>query len=277
MNRIYDAFALGLAAFVVLVLATPLQAGQCLGDSLHYRILSYEVGYPNVKSITPVQMPCDTMVVEEGRITEIFPGTLLHFGDDAHFDCVLQVRGQLVAKGTPTRPIYLAGNSVKTSVGVVHGKAKWGGLQIDSLGSLNFRHVRTMNASTAITFLGKESQLDSVFFSGCFGLILPGGRNYALDPQGSFYPEFDILRPPRKSSPLPIFTVASPVASKKDSAAHAPLWAWGAAAGVFLAGGAGAYVWWENQDGGLAPTTDKPGPGESFQSLPPTPGSLPRK
>lgn len=267
-----------LVFFAALFFAAPLRAGQCLGDSLRFRSLGYEVGIPNAKSITPVQMPCDTMVVEAGKITEIFPGTLLHFGDDAHFACVILVRGQLVAKGTPTKPIYLAGNAVKTSLGIVHGNAKWGGLQIDSLGSLNFRHVRMMNASTALTFMGKESQLDSVFFSGCFGLILPGGRNYVLDPQGSYFSEFDITRPPPKPSPLPILTAAPPsTAIQKDSAGHAPLWAWGAAAGVVLAGGAGAYVWWENQDGGSTPFVDKPDPVESFQSLPPTPGSRPRK
>ena len=44
-----------LVFFAALFFAAPLRAGQCLGDSLRFRSLGYEVGIPNAKSITPVR------------------------------------------------------------------------------------------------------------------------------------------------------------------------------------------------------------------------------
>lgn len=177
------------AAFVFAALAAvpKVWSAACLGDSLKYRHFKEEYGVFNATTRQIIQLPCDTMVVESGKLVTVYPNTLLHFGENASEGSIIVVRGQLLAEGDSARPILFVGNE---------GKTHWGGFRVDTLGSVGFRHVEIRNAVTAITFIGKNSLLEKVNFVGSYGLILPGGRSHALNPQGDFYPQFDILNPP---------------------------------------------------------------------------------
>lgn len=170
-----------------LTLAQAAWSAACLGDSLKYRHFKEEYGVFNAATRQTIQLPCDTMVVETGKLVTVYPNTLLHFGEKASEASIIVVRGQLLAEGDSARPILFVGNE---------GKAKWGGFRVDTLGSLGFRDVEIRYAVTAITFIGKNSLLERIHFFGSYGLILPGGRSHALNPHGDFYPQFDILNPP---------------------------------------------------------------------------------
>jgi hypothetical protein len=221
-------------------------AGACLGDSLKYRSMSYEIGVQKATTPNEWLLPCDTMVVEVGKIAEVFPGTLVTFGPRSNSACIIQVRGQLIANGTQSLPIYFAGNAIPTSVGVVYGKRPWGGLVIDSLGSVNFRQVHIVHAATAAIFADTNGVLDSVHYFASYGLILSGGRNFKLNPKGSFYPKFNLHNPLAVITENNTLIAGGKAGKQSQSKSHMARWVWGGSlvALAMVGGGAAAYVYW---------------------------------
>jgi hypothetical protein len=260
-------------------------SGACLGDSLRYRYFPEEVGQFNGTSRVTVQLPCDTMIVETGKMTTIYPHTLLHFGSRVAEHCVIQVRGQLYAKAGRTSKIIFSGDVDSSEFGVVSGTGLWGGLHIDTLGSVYFQNVEVKNASTAMIFIGRNSRMEKVGFIGAFGLILPGGRNYSLNPKGTFFTSFDILAPPKKAeAPKPVVSSAV-VTRSADSSARSSQpsavsstssgWVWtSVAAGALIAGGA-AYVYWPESEQ-ITNQTETPTQPDAFEPEPSFPSELNR-
>lgn|GEM_PF-4124483 len=194
-------------------------------------------------SMLAVTLPCDTMEVGENKLITIHPGTLLHFGKNAGLDCIIRVRGQLLARGSQALPVVFAGNATESVLGPIPDKGKWSGFVVDSLGSVNFKHVNVFRASTPFTFLGQNSVLDSIRFFGCYGIILPEARNYALDPKGEFFPSFDILNPPPRREEKRGH-LAEPSSSSSP-------WLWGAVAIAGLLVALGAAVLFTGGLGGF--------------------------
>jgi hypothetical protein len=275
-------------AFAAALLGLPKSgwSGACLGDSLKYRYFQEEVGQFNGTSRVTVQLPCDTMIVETGKMTTIYPNTLLHFGKRVSENCAILVRGQLYAKAGRTSKIIFAGDVDSSEFGIVSGTGIWGGLLIDTVGSVYFDNVEVKNASTAMIFIGRNSRMEKVGFIGSFGLILPGGHNFSLNPKGTYFTAFDILDPPKKASlEKPPAIVVAPTGPEKPrrtaketavATSGTPPWIWGSvAAGALVAGGAAAYVFWPASES-ADPDPAEPGKPDAFEDLPTKPSVLNR-
>jgi hypothetical protein len=131
-------------------------------------------------------------------------------------------------------------------------------------------------------FIGRNSRMEKVGFIGSFGLILPGGHNYSLDPKGTYFTSFDILAPPKKANlekpPAIVVAPAKPerASSPSKAASHSSEpspWLWSSvAAGALIAGGAAAYVYWPASEDSK-PDPVLPKPREEFETLPTDPSA----
>lgn len=240
-----------------------------------YRQLKDEYGVFNAASRQTVLLPCDTMVVEADKLTTVYPNTMLHFGSKASEACVIIVRGQLLAEGAPNRPILFVGNVQAGPMGITSGKARWGGFQIDTLGSVGFTEVDVKYAVTAMTFIGRNSRLVNVNFVGSYGLILPGGRNYSLNPKGEHFREFDILNPPNGERNITqqgsAMSPGDPRPKQQHPASRSKnktTWLVSSlAVGALAAGGAATYVWWVRDSKTQSQPPDSPPDPESPDAL----------
>lgn len=187
----------GLVSMVIVLLAQSSWAGACAGDSAVYRILPREIGRENEIFKTPYALLCDSMVVPLGDTTTVYGNSLVHFGADPSPFSKIHVHGRLVILGAPNRPVYFSASvQLSETGGYIPGNRIWDGIVVAETGQIESRHTRFFFAPTPILTHSRNVVMESSYFRGSSGLILPD-TNVLLTTQGATLLLLDL----RKSRP----------------------------------------------------------------------------
>ncbi len=231
-------------------------AGQSLADEL--LTLPKTIGNPKATiAKTPYQMDCDTMYVKAGDTTTVYQGSLLHFPPNQFQNRIIRVQGTLLLLGDKGLPVFMAGSKKENPVGSIPGEEKWGGIRLDSGGSLLARHTDFVNADTVFYLRSKRFAFEEAYFSKCGVYVLSDKSLKILDDNETLtIPDTAGIFLPKKL---------------QKSFSKAP-WIW-SGAGVAAVGVVGAVLILNSkEDGGSTP---KPKPNESALKPAPDFGAKP--
>ncbi|HLP41811.1 MAG TPA: hypothetical protein VK465_09920 [Fibrobacteria bacterium] len=157
-----------------------------------YRILPREIGRENEIFKTPFTLPCDSMVVPVGDTTLIHGNTLVHFGSDPSPSSRIHVHGRLVIHGDTNRPVYFSASvRLSESGGYIPGNRIWDGIEVAETGQIESRHARFFHAPTSILSRSRNVFMESSYFRGSSGLILPD-TSVRLATQGAVLKVLDL-------------------------------------------------------------------------------------
>ena len=232
-----------------------------------YMLPNYGRPYSGVKE--PIRLPCDTMIVRAGDTTTLNSGVMLHFGPTSSEKNVIIVRGTLLALGSQEAAVYLTGTVTAGDFGYVPAKGPWGGIRVDSGGSLNFKRVRMFEAIPALESKSENVVFKKVVLQGCMNIVDPTGKRIDINANEesidslNFASHFDAV----PSASLPV------TAKSENNERGIKPWVWPVAAGLLLLSG-GALWYIESQK-------DSPTPPPSvntslFPDAPSFPGSTSR-
>lgn len=146
-------------------------------------LLPREIGSEKAEGIQPYQALCDTLYVPSGDTTLIHAGTLFHFSRPEFGNRIIMVQGCLRILGKTDLPVSLAGDLFTARSVSEAGSGKWGGIRVESSGSLEIRNALFTGADTALDLRSLSVRLTQVQFEGCKIWLDPERFFHVLDPE----------------------------------------------------------------------------------------------
>ncbi len=146
---------------------------KCESDSSRYHIMPREIGSENESLKSPYALPCDSMIVPAGQTTTINEYSMLHFGPNPPVTAKIVVKGTLIIKGKPDRPVSFSGTVLPTHPGYLPGEAKWDGITVDSGGMVRSDYAKIINAPTAMVIQSRNVAMFNTMLQGVAGVVLP--------------------------------------------------------------------------------------------------------
>lgn len=168
-------------------------AANCVENRDFYQSLPTVIGKEDQVGKFSYALNCDTVYVQKGVTTTIYPGTMLYFSRPS-LNSVIKVEGTLLIKGTKNSYVSLSGSLDSTRTGIEAGNKQWGGIEVAEGGKLEVEFAGFMKAPTPITAFSRQVKLTNTWFKGSSGMILPDGSLYAMESKWQAVNDLDLSK-----------------------------------------------------------------------------------
>ncbi len=168
-------------------------AANCVENRDFYQSLPTVIGKEDQVGKFTYALNCDTVYVQKGVTTTVYPGTMLYFSRPS-LNSVIKVEGTLRIKGTKNSYVSLSGSIDSTRAGFDAGNKQWGGIEVAEGGRLEVEYAGFMRAPTPITAFSRQVKLTNTWFKGSSGMILPDGSLYAMESKWQAINDLDLSK-----------------------------------------------------------------------------------